>query len=149
MNVQWNDRHGGCACKMEEATELPSAGDPVASVAGICSHRMNPPSLVSDFFPIRNGKVTVSELLTIVMTMWSDHLDTNDAIDHIFAFMVVAESGESFLLSRQDDEDWPFLYWNMCGEAVSDTASEPLFNYGFHTRVSVPEYVLSEIKKRL
>lgn len=145
MDVQWNDRRGGCTCT-KDGEQLPPHRAVVQTIAGICSHRMYPASQVNDVFPNRIGDVLVAELLATTMTMWREHRDTGDAVDHIFAFMVVTKGGSSFLLSRQDDEAFPYLYWNMCGEAISDVAkSEPIFNYGFHSRMSIMDYIIREI----
>jgi hypothetical protein len=144
-NVEWNPRRGGCTCKESTMGKSPTATAKVATVANICTHGMNHPRTVEEMFKGSPDKATFASLLVGIMGLWAVAFHSGEDPEHVFAYMVTMEDGDSVLRSRDDDEHMPHLYWNMCDTAVSDRYSEPIFNYGFHTRISVLDYVCSEM----
>lgn len=145
MNIEWNLRQGGCACKQAKAAKLPKNKAIVATVANVCAHGMNDPASVAEMFKVAPTEVSFAAVVGSIINLWSVAVFSDEEPEHVFAYMITMENGDSVLLSRDDNDVEPHFYWNMCGTAESDDHSEPLFNYGFHTRVSVLEYVLSEL----
>jgi hypothetical protein len=145
MNIEWNLRRGGCSCDQAKATKLPKNKALVATVANVCAHGMNDPATVVEMFKVAPSEVTFAAVVGSIINLWSVAVFADEEPEHVFAYMIAMENGDSVLPSRDDQENEPHFYWNMCDTAESDQYSEPLFNYGFHTRISVLEYVLSEL----